>query len=963
MAPGLLEFGLAWCRVALRARHRRSRMSAARAGCLGWLLLALLLAPAAAADTRTAGTPTGHYDEALTFYEKGDTRAAIVALKAALVAEPRHLPARVLLGQAYLRNGDIVAAEFELLRAREMGADENSIIVPLAQAYLLQGKAREVLGEFRTRGRPRDVETEPLLLHGAAHLKRLHVIEAEQSFREAAQLRPDYAAPELGLAQALVFRGDVAGAAERVQAARQRDPEHADVWALTGDVRRLQGDNRGAIEAYGMAIARNPSHISARLGRAGALIHTNQNDAAFADVNAILDMLPNEPQAAYLLAVLLARQQRTQNALTVLREVAAIVGGYDIDRLDYSPALLLIGGVAHYLTDNLDQAYTLLSRYRDLVRHNAIANRVLASVLTRRGESQRAVALLEESVGVTGGDVQLLAQLAATYLSQGQYVRATETFERAAAAYPKQAAIRTQLGLARLWGGDSRQAAEDLQQALALDPTSQRAEYLLAVSQLHHHDYAAALTTAERLASREPTNPLAANFRGAAQTGLGDVAAARLSFEQAVTLSPRYLPAQLNLARLMIRTGQPDAARERLVQVLAQNTGSVTAMLELARIDQQLGRLTDAVVWAERARAAAGSDREATALLMDLYVRVSRSEDALMVARDLESLAPDDVDVVEAIGKVELATLRHLRASTTFRRAGELLAGSPEGLHRVANYLLRARDTEGARQLLRRALLVNQSYLPAYAALVEIELGNGNLGEAMRIANEANGAQPAAALGQILRGDVLARQGRLVEAEAAYSSALAREPSSNIVVRLYRIKRDRNQHAAGVKLLEDWLAERPDDPVVRLVLATAHIHAKQPETAIALLERMVADGVQSAAVLNNLAWLYHEKGDSRALAMAERAYALTPDDVATIDTLGWIATHRGDTMRGLNLLREAHARASTDPRVRYHLAVALRRAGRTQEARRELEQALGAGIPFADTAAARALLRQLGSGG
>ncbi len=69
----------------------------------------------------------------------------------------------------------------------------------------------------------------------------------------------------------------------------------------------------------------------------------------------------------------------------------------------------------------------------------------------------------------------------------------------------------------------------------------------------------------------------------------------------------------------------------------------------------------------------------------------------------------------------------------------------------------------------------------------------------------------------------------------------------------------------------------------------------------------------------------------------------------------------GETDRGLKLLRDAGARASRNPGISYHLAVALNSLGRTAEARHELETIIEAAPATEIGEKARALLSSLPS--
>ena len=113
-------------------------------------------------------------------------------------------------------------------------------------------------------------------------------------------------------------------------------------------------------------------------------------------------------------------------------------------------------------------------------------------------------------------------------------------------------------------------------------------------------------------------------------------------------------------------------------------------------------------------------------------------------------------------------------------------------------------------------------------------------------------------------------------------------------------------------------------------------------------------------VLNNLAWLYHEAGNPEAIKYAEGAHELAPERAEITDTLGWLLVEHGEVSRGLVLLQEAAVNAPHMPEIRYHMVVALDKAGRRDEARKELDRLLRSGEAFPERDKAKALRDQWG---
>jgi Flp pilus assembly protein TadD len=164
-------------------------------------------------------------------------------------------------------------------------------------------------------------------------------------------------------------------------------------------------------------------------------------------------------------------------------------------------------------------------------------------------------------------------------------------------------------------------------------------------------------------------------------------------------------------------------------------------------------------------------------------------------------------------------------------------------------------------------------------------------------------------------------------------------------------------------VLNTRLTADPKDIAIRSRLASLYLEQKKYDDAIAEYTRVVAEGPGHAAELNNLAWLYQQKGDlAKARGLAERAVAAAPRASLIIDTLGWILVAQGEAEKALTYLSAANLSAPKNPDIQYHLAVALNRLGRTADARATLETLLGSGVTFSDRGEAERLLQQLKRG-
>jgi putative PEP-CTERM system TPR-repeat lipoprotein len=899
------------------------------------------------------------YESAISLFNKRDFRAALIQLKNALQQDPRNLSARVLLGKTLLSLGDGVGAERQLWSARNAGADEALIIVPLGRALMLQRKYKLLLDEVRAGNRVKPVEAEVRFLRGQAHLERRELARAEKDFQTAIALSGEHGKALLGLARLRHLEGENKEAEKFVDRALKVAPDNPDASYSKAEILRVRRDFAGALKHYSRTIEINDSHVPARISRAATFIDSNRHNDALADVLYIRRVLPQNPQGIYLHAMILTLNGKYAEANEALRDVANVLDNADPNEVVNDSRAMLLRGVIAYSRRRFDDAYPYLSRFVELVPHHAGARKMLGAILLRRDEALAAVKMLEPAVRIAPDDANLLALLGNAHMRNKDYEKATDAFQKAVEIAPDLKSIKTQLALSQLAIGDNVSATAELETVVAGNQSIGQAEIILGMAKLKDGDHRATLEIAERLSKKEPLNPFPSNLAGLAYLQAGMNAKARESFERALQLQPGYGPPQFNLASIDIAEGKVGQAKQRYESLLEQRPNETRAMMGLASIAEKAGELKSAINWLDQVKKIDETNIGAQLRLIALYQRIARDRDALQLAMELEERNPKNLDVLEAKAATEVATGQTTKAIATLRLAAYTAKQFPNRLMGIANRQLKLRDFEGAQSTLKTLISQDPDFLPAHIALVNLEAQSGGVENALDMAEALRTAYPNIPIGDMLAGDMLTKLKRYDEAEAAYRKGLSKGNGAGFAIRLFQLRKHQGKADLALQELKEWDNANPGRPGVQRVLATAYMNAGQTDKAISVHEAFAQAQPNDPAILNNLAILYLKKNDPRALATAERALKLAPGSPALLDTYGWILVQKGEASRGLRHLRDAQTRASNRPEIRYHIAVALNKLGRFAEAQREIKDLLGSKQEFADKRAAQLLLQKL----
>jgi putative PEP-CTERM system TPR-repeat lipoprotein len=891
-------------------------------------------------------------DQARDFLRKGETKAAVIELKNVLQGDPEDADARMLLGESYLKLGDGPSATKELEKARDLGVPKERWIVSLARAYLLQDKPKAVLDQIKPDEDLNDtLKAQVYGIRGLAQILLKQAEQAKESFDAALKLDSKASDALLGLAMLDVQQNQYQQAIEHANQSVATDPKNVSAWIVLGETKRLVGDLQGATDAFTKALDLQSFDIRARLGRAAVYLAANKAEEAQKDIDEVRKSVGDIPLALYLQAVIAFQKKELQEAEDALVKVTGALP-------NHLPSRLLLGTIA-YQQGKYESAEYNLARYVGTFPKHLPAAKLLAATRMKLGRPREAIETLKGAEDQASDDPQFLALLGSAHLQAKQYDSATEYLDRASELAPNVASVKAQLALGRIASGQMEQAVDDLKSAVDLDQNLLQADVMLVLALIHQKKPGEAIAAAEKLKDKMPGDPMPHNLLGAAYMAEGNADKAREHWLQALKLKPEYATAALNLAKLELSGNNPDGAVQRYQQILKHDPKNLAAHLGLAQIAEMRKDFDSMEKYLAEAREKNPGALPPAVALSRYFLARGKSLQAIEVARNTLADNPDHPLALQSLGLAQMANGQGASAVVTFRKLVSKVPNNPEYRHQLAQMLYRTGEKQAAAAEWEQTLKQAPDYLPALLAQAELKLRDKKYGDALKIAERIKAAHPKSAAGFQVEGDIRFAQKQFKEALPAYEKAFQSAPSSVLARLLFQTRHALGRDKEAFDGLTQWLESSREDVDSWTTLAMAYQESGRLKEAVEAYEKAQSLKADDTVIQNNLAWLYQELGSDKALPLAEKLLSAPEIRPEVMDTVGWIFVQNGKQAEGLNLLRDAAVHAPHISQIRIHLAEALGKSGRKDEARKELERLLKENKNFAERDKAKALLKGL----
>jgi putative PEP-CTERM system TPR-repeat lipoprotein len=913
------------------------------------LAVCALLASMAGADLAMAASSI---ESAKKYFDKGENKAAVIELKNFLQENPDNAEARLLIGDVYLKLGDMAAAVKAFEKARELKAPPEKWVVPLGRAYLLQGDTKSVLDQIKPEeSLPPMVRAQAFGLVGSAYLSKGDTAKAKENFDAALKMDPAASEATLGLAMLEAQQKNFKKTIEYANQVVAKDPKHVNAWVILAEAKRLDGDNQGAIEAFGKAIEVHPNDARARLGRATSLLAANKVDDAAKDVAEVRKAMGEVPMALYLQAVIDFQQKRLDEAQELLAKATNAMP-------DHLPAKLLLGTIA-YQKGQYESAENQLSQFLSRVPKHVPAAKLLAATRMKQNRPAEAIQALKSVEDQVKDDPQFLALLGSAYHQNKQIDLGNEYLAKAAALDPKAAAIKAQMGMGQIASGNLDQAVADLKAAVDLDQNLLQADVMLVLALMQEKKFDDAIAAANKLKGKMKDDPMPENLLGAAYMAKGEPDKAREHWNAALKLKPDYVTATLNLAKLELSQKNTDGAIKQFKRVLEQDPKNLQALVGLAQVAESKKDYEGMERYLIEAREKNPKSPEPGLMLSRYYLAQKKPLRALEIARDIKANNPDLPAGMQNLAIVEMANGQTASAITTLKQLVAKVPNNPEYRHQLGQALYKSGDKTAALAEWRNATKDAPDYLPAYLAQVQVALGDKKYDEALKLADTMKAKVPKSPVGYQVEGDVELAQKQYKKAAATYEKAYQLEPNGGAARGLYQALNEQGDAKGAQEALVRWTQVNGKDVESWMILGMGYQNTGKSKEAIDAYEKAYALAPDNPVIQNNLAWMYQLTGDKRALELADKLLPATENHPEIMDTVGWIYTQNGRVEKGLTLLQEAVLHAPQQLDIRLHVAEALVKAGRKEDARKELELILKDKKDFPGRAKAEALLKEL----
>lgn len=738
------------------------------------------------------------------------------------------------------------------------------------------------------------------------------------------------------------------------------NPKNAEALYYVGLIHERAKRWPQAFAAYQAAVAEKPDLVPAQIKLGTLALMANEIDTAERAASAAEKLEPKNADALAIQAAVMLRRQDLQRAMDTAAEALAIDPKNE-NALAVTVGVLDARGRTDEALAKLDQSIAAAPKSASLLL-------LKMALLDKAGRKNEVAATFEKLIEIEPTNRDYWLGLVNYYQASAKDNKAAETTLRRMLdkGLVDTQTISTLVGL--LYATQGLPPAEtELKTWIAKRPDDYALSFLLAELYARAGKPAdAEKVLAGIVAKGEPKNAVSDAKSATAELKLaaGDTADATAIADEVLKDDPDHRGANLIRGVIFLQAGDTDAALRNARAALRANPDWPPALRLLAQIHQAKGELDLAIQTLRQVLEKEPGDTASAERIAVLLSRQGDFDGALRAWSDIVNSGNASPQAVQARASIAIqqgdwsmaqGDINKLLQDPKSETTGAFLAGQ---LSLAQQHFAQGRDwfakVEAAQPNAQEPVI----------GTVRAFLAENNLQGALDYLNQRKTRQPEDAMAYALTGELLARENKLPEAQQALVEAVKLQPKWVDARRqLAGLQAKGGDVDAAIATVDAALRETPGNETLLMDRAGIQLNAGRLADAAKTFEQVMAVNKGNDVAANNYAAIiadfgYTDPADlKKAVDVAQRFRS--SDNAFYLDTLGWLLYRQGDFLAAATYLERATTTSPDEKQFRYHLGMALYKAGQKERAFQELQKAVGEGVDYTGIAEARDTLAKL----
>ncbi|MBA6328709.1 PEP-CTERM system TPR-repeat protein PrsT [Colwellia sp. MB02u-6] len=841
-------------------------------------------------------TSQEHVVKAKSAIEKNELSTSEIELKNALKVDGKNAEARFLLGQLYLSQGNSLVAIKELERAHSLNYDANKVVPLLARAYFLAENYEDISSLSE--------DSEYLVIDskirylafksiGAVFSGKLEV--AQKITLRIMSLSESHSYTLLANAYVNFSKNNNEEALSLVSAALLADSQNIDALLLKGHISFALNKFASAAENFKQYEKYQPQVSVTKLFIAHALLRDNKYDEAEKYADDILVLSSEQPLANYVKAVTMF--DKKDFTLAKSHAETALNQNYNL------PVLKLIAGTSAFNVNNYESAYHHLNAIVKQMPANHYSRKMLAISQLQLGLIDDINETLIGFNATTSEEVRFLSSLSFQLAELGAVdqakILAKQANESAAESNAEQS-IRS--GILKLMTNDPS-GVEDLELTLEANPNFEGVELVITYAALQTGNYDKALKLAKAWQEKRPDIAGSYNMLAAVYIAQKNNELATQALQTSLLKEANNLFALTELAKLNYTEGNKTAAEKfslRAIEEYPDNAKALRYYYALKPDEQALAKI-------EQAYQKSSDNIALTLLYIDALINSDDLTQALVISNGMASNVKTPKKAWLQRIAIYTKQQNELQLITTIEKWLKANPYHIEPILMVSDYYVKQRQVDRALQYLDKALLDHhEESLVLKIVKIQLLLDINKLYEAKKLYQDQQVQSVKFEFKSGIEGRIAFLEKDFVKATQKLTLFYQAYPSQKNVLLLALAFKGNNQEVQAQKVLQEYLAKNEQDNRVRMMLADSYL-ATEPNSAILAYKKMLINEPSNVIVLNNLSWLYLEKGElEKAQLHSKKSIKLAPENPNVIDTRGMVLLKIGERLASWKALSKAY---------------------------------------------------------